>query len=163
MESWISKGNYSPTWGASQWPQPLERMEEAICDLEQGVRLKAPFLALGSEVASCQKGTIARSSSVSFYRTLVNYAEVQTNFIVVSMICDYVCSDHFRGSVGIQRSGLHRGCTYQQRYRKAKRNTWVPVPRWLQERFFERTADSFSGIVFSLIPMESKLRSLEVK
>ena len=97
-------------------------MEEAICDLEQGVRLKAPFLALGSEVASCQKGTIARSSSVSFYRTLVTYAGVQTNFILVSMICDYVCSDHFRGGVGMQRCGVHRGYTSQQRYRKAKRN-----------------------------------------
>ena len=115
-------------------------------------------------MASCQKGTIARSSSVSFYRTLVTYAGVQTNFILVSMMLDYVCPDHFiRGGVGMQRCGVHRGCTYQQRYRKAKRNTKVPVPRWLQELFFERTADSFGGIVFSLIPVESKLRSLEVK
>ena len=73
-------------------------------------------------MASCQKGTIARSFSISFYRTLVNYAEVQTNFILVSMMCDYVCSDHFRGGVGIQRSGLHRGCTYQQRYRIEMQN-----------------------------------------
>ena len=94
-------------------------------------------------MASCQKGTIARSSSVSFYRTLVNYAGLQTNLISGSM-----CVCHFRGDVGIQRSGLHRGRTYQQRYRKAKRNTKVPVPRWLQELFFERTADSFSEIVF---------------
>ena len=73
-------------------------------------------------MASCQKGTIARSSSISFYRTLVNYAEDQTNFILVSMMCDYVCSDHFRGGVGIQRSGLHRGSTYQQRYRIEMQN-----------------------------------------
>ena len=73
-------------------------------------------------MASCQKRTIARSSSVSFYRTLVNYAEVQTNLILGSMMCDYVCSDHFRGGVGIQRSGLHRGCTYQQRYRIEMQN-----------------------------------------
>ena len=44
-----------------------------------------------NKVASCQKGTIARPSSISFYRTLVNYAGAQTNLILVSMMCDYVC------------------------------------------------------------------------
>ena len=29
-----SYSNYSPKWGSLQRPQPLERMEEAICDLE---------------------------------------------------------------------------------------------------------------------------------
>ena len=42
---------------------PLERMEEAICDLGQRVRLKAPDLALGSE----QSGFLPKRYNSTFF------------------------------------------------------------------------------------------------